>query len=147
MGKKLTLNGYWLYVHHIHDQNMPADFPSSIAIADEKWQVSRKSILHKIWPCFSKCRRMRKKYGRQPPKMPWKRQSSKPSRGLTDVLLMCMDQAWEPRYLTKHSIWNILLPMRFWKVFRNICSSEIANKNVLPRHHLQRNKPQKSGCM
>ena len=41
MGKnKLTMTGYWIYVHHVFDRNGVENIPTAIAIADIEWPVS-----------------------------------------------------------------------------------------------------------
>ena len=58
--KKLSLNGYWLHVHAIHDElvekNGKYNFEDSIGIADGLWKVKQMRFF-KIY-LFSMCQRV-----------------------------------------------------------------------------------------
>ena len=40
MGKKLKLNGYWVFAHSVHEE-MRCTFEEAIEMADKRWQVKR----------------------------------------------------------------------------------------------------------
>ena len=116
--KKLTLNGYWIYAHHVHDRQNVPDFPSAIAIADVEWEVwfcIFYNLLHRL-PVFRKWPVRKKMSGRQWPRQPWKRWSLKSCNDVTADLLINTARDFKCQYRTKRISWKILLPIRIWKV-------------------------------